>query len=118
MKILYNRFIKATAKMILLVSALICIMGIMSYYYIYSNDVIEKDSTFQETQIAETMSRNISSTLIYVMDSYTDNSKYYLSKDNILSILNDEVIKKYIIDEMTRTSKNYLKIRKTTSLID
>ena len=55
MKFFYNRFVKAIAMLLLLITVICAGLSLVGTYYMYSNDIVDKNGTFQETEIAESM---------------------------------------------------------------
>lgn len=82
MKFFYNRFVKAIAMLLLLITVICAGLSLVGTYYMYSNDIVDKNGTFQETEIAESMITSNAHIVINYIDS--------LSYDNFVKSNVDE----------------------------
>ncbi len=113
--------------LLLLVTAILAVAGIISTYYMYSNDIVEEDGTFQETMMAKNIASDKVIHLYYLIrdctyedetindfddyaSDYVDETGYYydyLTEDGLKKLEESEINKNYIIEEMNSISKNY-----------
>lgn len=118
MKILYNRFVKAIAMLLLLVTAVITIGGIGGMYYTYSNDSVKnkENPDFNKTRLAKSLVENSSFRLYrYIRDEMDQYMVGYYDEDGVYRYYNETVDATYYDDAGNTDDDNYNSENETTA---
>lgn len=118
MKILYNRFVKAIAMLLLLVTAVITIGGIGGMYYTYSNDSVKnkENPDFNKTRLAKSLVENSSFRLYrYIRDEMDQYMVGYYDDDGAYRYYNETVDATYYDDAGNTDDDNYNSENETTA---
>lgn len=118
MKILYNRFVKAIAMLLLLVTAVITIGGIGGMYYTYSNDSVKnkENPDFNKTRLAKSLVENSSFRLYrYIRDEMDQYMVGYYDDDGVYRYYNETVDATYYDDAGNTDDDNYNSENETTA---